>query len=211
MRLAESVEPFDVAADASAGTRQELHWAPRPSEGNRDYRAAAVFCRAGAGRTQSGPIGPDRTSPRSDWGWYQVFVSMLFFFAKWVDRTDRTGITAGCSVRTAASCISSREPRIFRMSYTGRQRHSMQLRIAIPALHSLNNFKDRIERLRKPHRSIAPTIARKLPGRARVLRRYRMRNRSGWSARGASPSPPRSARSSARSCVTGWCRAPRCR
>jgi hypothetical protein len=33
------------------------------------------------------------------------------------------------------------------MSYTGRQRHSTQLRIAIPALHSLNNFKERTKRV----------------------------------------------------------------
>jgi hypothetical protein len=32
------------------------------------------------------------------------------FLGKWTDWTDRTGITVGCSVRTAASCISWRQP-----------------------------------------------------------------------------------------------------
>jgi len=116
-----------------------------------------VLNRADARMTQIGPIGPDRTLPRSDCRWFQVFVSMLFFLGKWTDWTDGTGITVGCSVRTATSCISSRE-------HTMRQRQGTQRRIANPALHSLNNFKERTERLAKARHSIAPKIARKPPG-----------------------------------------------
>jgi hypothetical protein len=55
----------------------------------------------------------DRTEEDSAPVLFAVVPSLCFhivFLAEWTDWTDRTGITSGRGVRTAASCISSREP-----------------------------------------------------------------------------------------------------
>jgi len=93
----------------------------------------------GGGASTARPDGAkwtDRTEKDSAPVLFSVVPSLCFhivFLGKWTDRTDWTGITGGCSARTAASCIS-------RMSHTMRQRHDMQPRIAIPALSQSQQF-----------------------------------------------------------------------
>jgi hypothetical protein len=154
---------------------------PWAAAGNRGYRAlpdrAAFFIE----RAQNDAKWTDRTGEDSAPVLFSVVPSLCFhtvFLAKRTDWTDVTGITAGCSGRTAA-------PGIFRVSHTMLQRQGMQPRIANPALSQSQQFQ-RADRAIcvTPHRSIALTIARKPPtdrvyfavsGHAEAIRLQRVR------------------------------------
>jgi hypothetical protein len=134
---------------------------------HRDYRALpgrrCIFHRVGGGLAQSGPIGPERTAPRSCFRWCQVIVSIAF---SW-----RSGPTGPIGPGLPQDALS-RSSCIFRMSHRcSADKHAVA--VAIPSAFAVSTIsKSGPGDCSKPHRSSAPTLAPKPPGRLRVLCRY---------------------------------------